>query len=295
MLILSLNWEILTKERQDGPMTRPIPLVMSCVKMPVPFVKLLNFTEKPTYCVFGNHDTDLKPKEEILKLWKSKHDAYYSFDVNGFHFVVLDPNYVKMDDEYIRYDHGRYYKSSRFENSTSPYVPPEQLAWLKEDLAKTLYPSILFSHQRLTKGIWGILNYEEVEEILQNAPNKVLLSMHGHEHMDYAEQKNGIWHYSVNSISMFWLDAMFTVLERYTPELDEEYPQVRYTVPYSEPVFAIVTLDEDGATIQGTKADFVGISPEEQGVYGEKSWYYPLYQEGKRITPSIEDCYLPFK
>jgi len=59
-----------------------------------------------------------------------------------------------------------------------------------------------------------------------------------------------------------WLDQL-----RYGKEIDEKYPNIKYTVPYVDSVYAIVTLDETGARVQGTKSEFVGISPEEQGVY----------------------------
>ncbi len=251
--------------------------------------------EKPTYHVLGNHDTDLVSKTELLKMWRSENGPYYSFDVNGFHFVALDPNYVKKDEDYVSSEHGKYYSGSSYEAYTFPALSPEQLAWLKEDLANTPYPTVLFSHERLCQDVHGIANYAELAEIIENAPNKVVMSMNGHEHYDSVKQVNGIWYYNINSASMFWLDAMFECLNRYTPEIDEIYPQLRYTVPYSGAVYAIVTMDENGATVKGSKAEFVGITPEEQGVYKEDSWFYSEYQRGERIKPYIEDRYLPFK
>ena len=42
----------------------------------------------PKYHVLGNHDMDLDSKPEIMKAWGMPSN-YYSFDVNGFHFIVI--------------------------------------------------------------------------------------------------------------------------------------------------------------------------------------------------------------
>ena len=144
------------------------------------FMAMYRNFPKAKHNVLGNHDIDENTKEEILSFLGSDHEAYYSFDMNGFHFVVLDCNYAKLPDgTYLPYDGGTYYalgKGIPEEQQPFPVVPDFELQWLKEDLSKTPYPSIIFSHQRLTHQISAIRNYKEVQEVLQNAPKGVLMS-----------------------------------------------------------------------------------------------------------------------
>ena len=254
-------------------------------------IPMFNNFEKPSFHVIGNHDCDTANKEEILAFWGQKHKPYYSFDMNGYHFAVLDCNYLKIDGEYISYDHANYFALNKGPVSRLPYIPDKQIAWLKEDLDNTPYPTILFSHQRLCH---DLKNAADLKKVIDNAPNKVLMSVNGHEHMDEAEKIDGVWYYNVNSISMQWLGENFAVKERYGKEMDEIYPWLCCTVPYDKPVYAIITVDEAGAKVRGTNANFVGPAPEEIGVYDEGSSFMTEMIRVK-ITPAIEDRYMEFE
>lgn len=249
--------------------------------------------EKPSFYVIGNHDTDTCSKAEILKYWGWERGAYYSFDMNGFHLVVLDANYMKLDGKFVSYDNGNYYAESYRPDRVLPYLSGEQLEWLEEDLKKTEYPSVLFSHQRLKDGNDSILNWRDLEKIVLNAPNRVLMSINGHEHIDHAENVGGIWYYNMNSISNYWLGTEYPNMERYPAEIYEKYPNIKYVVPYTKAAYGIITMDYNGAEVKGTKGEFVGISPEEQGVY-EKGSYYDRVLGGVKITPSVKDRYMKF-
>ncbi len=263
-------------------------------------LRMYNAFEKPSYHVIGNHDCDSCTKEEILSYWKSKNGAYYSFDACGYHFIVLDPNFLRIDGKDVPYGNANYFALN--DGSNMPYLSDEQVNWLKEDLAKTPYPSILFSHQRLVgeldaedEGFMGVRNVFEVKDIIDHAPNKVLLCINGHEHMDYAKKIDGVWYYAVNSVTMQWLGEEFETLNRFTPEIDDEYLCVKWSQPYSDGVYAIITIDEDGASVQGKQAEFVGPTPEELGVYEKSEFYKDLLKFGIKITPSVDDRYMPFK
>ena len=78
----------------------------------------------------------------------------------------------------------------------------------------------------------------------------------------------------------------------YGKEIDEKFKSIRYVVPYKDPVYAIVTLDENGASIKGTKSDYVGPSPEEMGVYAEGSKFV---EHNIHVTAEILDRELPWK
>jgi len=249
--------------------------------------------EKPSYHVIGNHDCDMCSKWQVLDYYGVDYGPYYSFDMGGFHFVVLDPCYYKWDGQYVSYENGNYFDVSYEKVRVLPYLPPEQIEWLREDLKNAEYPAVLFSHQRLTAGHASILNPEPVRDVLKAAPHGVVLALNGHEHVDSAEKVDNTWFLNVNSMSNYWLDVKFMCPERYGKEIDEKYPNIKYTVPYVDSVYAIVTLDETGARVQGTKSEFVGISPEEQGVY-KGGGYFSKVGEGA-ITPSMADRFLPFK
>ena len=62
-------------------------------------IPMFNDFEKPSFHVIGNHDCDTANKEEILAFWGQTHKPYYSYDMNGYHFVVLDCNYLKIYGE----------------------------------------------------------------------------------------------------------------------------------------------------------------------------------------------------
>ena len=246
--------------------------------------------EAPSYHVIGNHDCDMCTKEEVLWYYGVTYKPYYSFDHGGFHFIVLDPNYYMQDGEYISYGNGNYFDAAP---GTLPYLPPEQLSWLEEDLSKTPYPTILFSHERLAEDHAAIRNAAQLRSILAVAPNKVVLALNGHEHMDNVWKVDNTWFLNINSISNYWLGEEYICLNRYTKEIDEKHPNIRYVVPYRDPVFSIVTVDENGATIHGRSGEFVGITPDAQGVnQAGTSFRRKLVTP---ITPSQQYRWLPFE
>lgn len=255
----------------------------------------MNF-EKPAYHVLGNHEHDTCDKKAILEFYGEKNGAYYSFDKGGFHFVVLDNNYYLYNGEEYPYDTSNYYKDAK--NKSLGYLPQEQLKWLKEDLAKTKNPSILFAHNWLhelpayTHNETLKKNYDELMKIMMESPSGVYMCMYGHIHVDHIFRTNNIWQYSINSMSNCWIGTAFDVRERYSAEADEVFPALPRSVPWKDAVYAIVEMDEDGAMVTGTKSEFVGPSPEETGVYTHKkvAWNqrnFPVY-----ITPEIISRYI---
>ena len=256
-------------------------------------IRLFREFEKPGYHVLGNHDCDMCSKRAVLEYYGVTYDPFYSFDMGGFHFVVLDPNYYLWDGQYHSYENGNYFDASYEAIPALPYLPPEQLAWLEQDLAAAAYPTVLFSHQRLCGGHASIRNADALRPILQAAPKGVVLALNGHEHIDTAEKIDGTWFLNVNSMSNYWLGKNFTCMERYTAEIDEKYPNIRYVAPYSEAVYAIVTLDSTGASITGPKGSIVGISPEDQGVYAKGTGFSKTIRPGS-ITAATQDRRLSF-
>jgi len=265
-------------------------------------ISMFNNFEKPSFHVLGNHECDMCSKKETLEFLGLKHDSYYSFDMGGFHFIVLDASFYKKDGQYIAFENGNYFAESYdFSNGNGegerllPWLPPEQINWLKEDLENAKLPSILFSHQCLgEENTYSILNAPLVKEVLKNAPCGVLAAFNGHEHMDYEMYQDGIWFVNINSISNNWLDVDFIVPNQYGTEIDEKYPNIKYTVPYKDPVYAIIDIDETGINIKGVQSDYVGPTPEERGLYKAGSWWLNVNGGKRPLTAAIRDRFLSF-
>jgi alkaline phosphatase len=133
--------------------------------------------------VLGNHCVSRLTKEEFLAAVQQE-SAHYSFDTGPFHFVVLDACYRNDGEHYGR------------ENFvwTDANIPAQQLQWLRDDLARTNLPTLVFVHQRLdVDGDYGIKNAPAVREVLEKSRN-VLAVIQGHNHKNDYRDMGGI-HY----------------------------------------------------------------------------------------------------
>ncbi|MHC4806084.1 MAG: metallophosphoesterase [Planctomycetota bacterium] len=148
----------------------------------------------PTYHVLGNHDEDSISKKQFLTHIENTNvdsgRSYYSFDLNGLHFVVLDANY-KADG--TDYDHGNF-------DWTDANVPPAELAWLRDDLAAVNGPVIVFIHQ-LLDGIGNtyVNNAQDVRQILEQS-GKVLAVFQGHHHPGSYNHIGEVHYYTLKAL-----------------------------------------------------------------------------------------------
>lgn len=165
------------------------------------------------YCI-GNHDiwgfADAKSDPLYGKKWAVDfmkiNDRYRSFDKNGWHFIILDSVQPKPD--------GSWYTGG---------LDPEQMDWLKQDLAKTnaktpillmshipiFSPTGFFSEMNIKDGSWTIpaalvvSNTPELLKLFYQYPNlKTALSGHMHllDRVDY----NGITYLCNGAVSGNW-------------------------------------------------------------------------------------------
>ncbi|MFK7818983.1 MAG: metallophosphoesterase [Planctomycetaceae bacterium] len=138
---------------------------------------------KQRHYVLGNHCVHTLTKQEFLGGVERKR-SYYSFDVGGFHFVVLDSCFRSDGVPYGR-------KNFKW---TDPNIPAAELDWLKADLKNTDKKTIVFAHQRLdVKNNHGVKNAASVREMLE-ASEKVLAVFQGHSHKNDHKEIGGI-HY----------------------------------------------------------------------------------------------------
>ena len=253
--------------------------------LPIPendgFMDVWQRLEMPRHHVLGNHDMDgdgkIRPdrtyafsREETMEYWGMK-SRYYSFDAGGVHFVILDGNDQGPGQQ-------PYYR----------YIADDQADWLARDLAKTELVCVLFIHQSLEREPGGVENQAKIRAVLEAANNadgrqKVVACFTAHHHRDYVREINGIYYPQINSASYYWLGGDYLQV-RYSEEINEKYPYLKYTVPYRDPLFALVRIDaaRGEITIKGRKSEFVGPSPWDLGADRAE-------MEEHSLVPTISD------
>jgi len=134
--------------------------------------------------VLGNHCVDMLTKAEFLA-GVGRKESFYSFDVGGFHFVVLDACFRADGEPYGR-------KNATW---TDANVPPAELDWLRADLKATTKPVVVFAHQRLDDaGPHAVRNAADVRRVLEST-GAVQVVLQGHSHGNDHQEIGGI-HYA---------------------------------------------------------------------------------------------------
>jgi len=250
----------------------------------IPYRKVWDEYAGEKYHVLGNHDLDRYTKEEYVAGLHMP-GRYYSFDKGDFHFIVLDGNNLYDGKEYKAYGRANYYVDSKMR----AFMDPEQLEWLKKDLAATDKRCIIFSHQSIDT---TVNNGSEVRGILE-AENercgfqKVALAFSGHTHSNYVKEINGITYVQINSASYVWIEQPSMTEKRYPKEINDQYSLLSRSITYDKPLYGIVTLTGEGAELKGTKGEFMPPTPKEIGL-GNTLDGFPL-------VSSIEDVKVKFK
>lgn len=250
----------------------------------IPYRKVWDEYAGEKYHVLGNHDLDRYTKEEYVAGLHMP-GRYYSFDKGDFHFIVLDGNNLYDGKEYKAYGRANYYVDSKMR----AFMDPEQLEWLKKDLAATDKRCIIFSHQSIDT---TVNNGSEVRGILE-AENercgfqKVALVFSGHTHSNYVKEINGITYVQINSASYVWIEQPSMTEKRYPKEINDQYSLLSRSITYDKPLYGIVTLTGEGAELKGTKGEFMPPTPKEIGL-GDTLDGFPL-------VSSIEDVKVKFK
>ena len=223
-------------------------------------VNLWNTFSGDKHHVIGNHDTDNCTKEEYM-LFVGMPRRYYSFDKGGMHFIILDPNNLYVDEKYIPYAHGNYFVKSTFRD----YIDSEQIEWLKDDLSKTDKRCVIFSHQSLEN---TIQNRELVRKILESENarvgyKKVVAAFSGHDHTNYEKVINGIAYIQINSASDQWVDKTYECKTRFSEDLYQEYPSLKYVMPWEDCLYAIVEINKKGLELKGKESKFIPPTPDD--------------------------------
>jgi predicted phosphodiesterase len=137
----------------------------------------------PVHYVLGNHCVATLTKPEFFAVTGGR-ESYYSFDVGGVHFVVLDACFNKDMEPYGRNNFAW----------TDANIPQQEQDWLKKDLAATKLPVVVFAHQRLDLDpteSYAVKQSPAVRAILEGA-GKVRAVFQGHSHENELHKINGI-------------------------------------------------------------------------------------------------------
>jgi 3',5'-cyclic AMP phosphodiesterase CpdA len=144
--------------------------------------------EAPMHFVLGNHDLYDLSKTEFLTA-VGQEEAYYSFDLGGIHFVILDAEYNDPDES--DFDHVFMRVKCR--------IPAAEIAWLANDLAETDLPTVVFVHQPFdaefdaNAGGPPVVNNAEMQQLLSDS-GVVIAVFQGHDHGNVYTEIDGI-HY----------------------------------------------------------------------------------------------------
>jgi len=143
----------------------------------------------PRHWVLGNHDVQAFAKEEFLMLCGAAYPPYYSFDLKGVHFAILDGNC---------HEDGGDFRAGAF-SWDEAWVAERQLEWLACDLgAAAGRPAIVLCHENLDHRLWEgaldphvVRNAERVRDVLEGAGN-VKAVIQAHYHPGLVVEKSGI-------------------------------------------------------------------------------------------------------
>ncbi|MCE1198051.1 MAG: metallophosphoesterase [Marinilabiliales bacterium] len=213
----------------------------------------------PKYHVIGNHEMDGGYKREQTMAFLGMKSSYYSFDQNEFHFIVLDGNDKKNPE-------AKGYKQ---------FIGAAQAEWLRQDLAATRYPVVIFSHQGLVEyqsedETYGVENWKDIRKMLNDHNNshpgkRVVACFNGHTHYDDAVLIDGIWFITITSMSYHWLGEKYAH-PTFGVEVDKHFKWIQYTAPFKDPLYTIVEITPKGLLkVAGKKSQWVGATPAELG------------------------------
>jgi len=235
------------------------------------FLEIFNGFQGPKYHLLGNHEMDEDFTREQAVAYFGMKSRYYSFDLGGCHFVVLDSN-----DE-----------PEGWKGGYPAFIAKDQVEWLAADLAKTELNTFVFTHQSLEIPVC-IDNQEEVRRVIREAKTadgkaKVAGCFNGHWHIDRWRRIDGIPYVHVNSASYYWMGGAYR-RERLEPELAKKFPHLASTAPYQGPLFAVLEIDPAAGSfrMQGMKSEWQAPTPQDVGYQNanvEADWIRPEIRE----------------
>ena len=245
------------------------------------------FKDLPCYFSIGNHNIDFCSNETALN-FLGMDKGNYSVIRGNVKFIFLDANYVKTSNGYLHED-----EAGEVSGICRPYVPPEQIIWLQDEMASDDLFYIICTHQSLANELLignhsrGIINREEIRAVLEkrnSREKKVLFCVNGHDHGGAIKLINGIHYYALNSASYVWQP---NEVYKYSKELHVRFPHLKNCIVYEEALHIIVDIDaEMNVKISGMEGQYQKVTPEDAGI--------GYVWNNVSIKPRTSSLYIPF-
>lgn len=235
------------------------------------------FKEVKTYHTLGNHEFEATTPDVVDEVFGLS-CGYYSFDLKGFRFVVLDPHYHMKDGKLERYSK----RCSYPEEKEWCLFPPEQLEWLRKTVVGSPYPCVVFIHESLEPECGAVKNRAEALKIFAEAnaghPGTVRLVVNGHTHKDHFRMLDSVAYFELNS-------ASYDISGRhnaYPEEFRKQCGAAFCILTWNDPLSAVFTLTPSGGLkIKGMKSSFyLGVTPEMAG--------WKTSARGRRTVPEVQ-------
>jgi predicted phosphodiesterase len=235
------------------------------------------FKPVKTYHTLGNHDFENTMPEVVDEVFGLER-GYYSYDLKGFRFIVLDPHYHLKDGKLERYTK----RCSYPEEKAWCLLPPEELGWLRQTVLDSPYPCVVFVHESIEPECGCVQNRDEIISIFSEAnarrPGAVRLVVNGHTHRDHFRFLDGIAYLDLNSASY----DISRKHDAYPEEFRKRCGSAYCILTWNDPLSAVITLTPSGGLkIDGTESSFyLGITPEMAG--------WNTRERGMRTVPRIQ-------
>ncbi len=149
----------------------------------------------PSYHVLGNHEFDNLTRDQFLSNVDNtgieKGKTYYSFNSNGVHYIVIDADYT-VAEPHRAFDMNT--KEDTFWDWKDAWIPQDELDWLKQDLAASNLPTVIFSHHVIHRDNTEnhtIKNADVLRSIFEQ-DGDVIAAFAGHDHSGEYKNINGI-------------------------------------------------------------------------------------------------------
>ena len=243
----------------------------------------LRGSELPCYFTIGNHNTDGFTVDEVTRFFNLE-KSYYSFIKDNIKFIILDANFIKKQNTVVAYCKRNYDKF----RDEYPYVPEEEIEWLKKELEDDERYYIIISHQSLVNDFQkrGISNREKIRVILEERnlyEKKILFCINGHDHGGDCKVINNIYYYTLNSSSYIWHGTK--EIFSYSDKIHKQYPYLKDLILYKQALHVIIDIDDEmNVSIEGMNGDYQKHSPSDIGLTNR--W------NGVSIEPKTPSVYI---
>ncbi len=172
-------------------------------------------------CVPGEHDAGLDGGALFRDNFGATH---YSFDHRGVHFIALD-------------------NVSR----AKPEVGAEQLAWMKQDLARfsKSTPIVVFTHRPLfdLKPEWEWFTSDGYDALNLLEPYENVTVLYGHIHRDNEHEEGHIHNYAARSLIFAFPDPAAPVKKPYAFDKDQPFKHLGIRVVNAAPEEPVAVHD----------------------------------------------------